>query len=149
MAIKKRVSLREKSVRKTVPVKRAPVGVVKRKMVDRRAPSDPNEAGISKSAVRRRKRKLRQELAPKFATDMLSALTTSTGTVIEEKNGVESISVGKSSALDHTPKATNARGERALARMEGQQFKQILKAQPKLGDLRSAILMNMSNLKNK
>lgn len=148
MAVKKRVSLREKSVRKSLPVKRASDIVVKRKILDKTIIRDPTETGISKSAIRRRKRKLREDLPGKFTGDMLQALTTSTNTVIQEKNGVESISIGKSTVkLDHRPKATNSKGEKVISKIENARFKQVLKSQVASNGLRDAILLNMSKFK--
>lgn len=148
MAIKKRVSLREKSVRKTIPTRKPAEIVLKRKILDKTAPVNP-KTGVSKSAIRRRKRKMRDQLPAKFTDDMLSALTTSTNTKIEKKNGVESISIGKSETvkLDHRPNPVNARGRKVITKMENERFKQVLKANIPSNGLRDAILLNMSKFK--
>lgn len=155
VANKKRVSLREKSVKRTAPAPAAAAAkavahVVKRTVQRRQqnVQTDPqNTENLSKSALRRHKRKLREQLVPKFADDMLDALKSSTGTVIQEKNGVESISIEPHRpVLDHTPKATNKRGQRVIAQLEKQRFQEVLKSDLAAGGLKEAILLNMKNL---
>lgn len=110
---------------------------------------DPNQPGISKSAIRRRKRKLRDELRPKLTEDLLTALTESTNSTINvNKDGQEEIIIEEKIKLDHTPNPLNKRGEMALYKIENEQFKNVLKNKELrhggLSALRNSILNNLS-----
>ncbi|KAG0676964.1 ribosome biogenesis protein slx9 [Pichia californica] len=111
--------------------------------------SDPKQPGISKSAIRRRKRKLRDQLTPKLTEDLLDALTESTNTIINtNKDGIEEIIINEKVKLDHTPNPKNKRGEMALFKIENKKFKEVLKSkelrQGGLSALRNSILANIS-----
>lgn len=111
--------------------------------------NDPNQPGISKSAIRRRKRKLRDQLRPKLTEDLLDALTESTSTTISKnEDGVEEILIKEKVRLNHTPNPLNKRGEMALYKIENEQFKQVLKNKELrtggLSALRNSILSNIS-----
>ena len=112
--------------------------------------NDPNQAGISKSAIRRRKRKLRDQLTPKLTEDLLDALTESTNATISKKNdGTEEITIEERVKLDHTPNPLNKRGEMALFKIENENFKQVLKNKDLrtggLAALRNSILSNIAD----
>lgn len=180
MAVKKRTTLRAKSSKRvgTVPTASA-IGVTKNdninqkkdKLLDKLAAKsiktttttiqsktainnselrDPNQPGISKSAIRRRKRKLRDQLTPKLTDDLLDALTESTNTTINKKvDGTEEIVIEEKVKLNHTPNPLNKRGEMALFKIENENFKQVLKNKELrsggLAALRNSILTNISN----
>lgn len=110
---------------------------------------DPNEVGISKSAIRRRKRKLRDQLRPKLTEDLLEALTESTNTRINiNDKGEEELIIKEKVKLDHTPNPLNKRGEMALFKIEKEEFKNVLKSEEfrkgGLLGLRDSILKNIS-----
>jgi ribosome biogenesis protein SLX9 len=112
--------------------------------------NDPKQPGISKSAIRRRKRKLRDQLRPKLTEDLLDALTESTNTTINKKSdGTEEILIEEKIKLNHAPNPLNKRGEMALYKIENEQFKQVLKNKELrsggLSALRNSILSNLSN----
>lgn len=111
--------------------------------------TDPNQVGISKSAIRRRKRKLRDQLRPKLTEDLLDALTESTNTVINKgEDGKEEIIIEEKVKLNHLPNPLNKRGEIALFKIENEQFKQVLKNKDLrtggLSALRNSILSNLN-----
>lgn len=112
--------------------------------------NDPSQAGISKSAIRRRKRKLRDQLTPKLTEDLLDALTESTNATISKKNdGTEEIIIEERVKLDHSPNPLNKRGEMALFKIENENFKQVLKNKELrtggLTALRNSILSNITD----
>lgn len=178
MAIKKRTTLRSKSTKKsTTPlvkqdettkekvlnkaieknITRRPIATTQTTLISNSVipeSLDPNQPGISKSAIKRRKRKLRDQIRPKFTEDMLDALTTSTGTTIEksEDGTQEKITIESKVKLDHTPNPFNKRGEAALNKIENQRFKQVMKNKELMsggvGSLKEAILFNMNNNNN-
>jgi ribosome biogenesis protein SLX9 len=178
MAVKKRNTLRAKSSKRVVPGTPGAAGAIaeqKDKIINKIAekqlqsqsqtqpqPQGPTTVikstslantkpvGISKSALRRRKRKLRDELRPKLTEDLLDALTESTQTTINKgEDGVEEIIIQEKVKLNHAPNPHNKRGEMALFKIENEQFKQVLKHESLrkggLSALRDSILANMAN----
>lgn len=147
MAVKKRTTLRSKSSKRVGPnvasldnekqkketllnkiaEKEVVTHTIKTK-AHNDVPSDPNQAGISKSAIRRRKRKLRDQLRPKLTDDLLDALTESTNTVINKgEDGIEEVIISEKVKLDHTPNPQTKRGQMALFKLENEQFKEVLR----------------------
>lgn len=175
MAVKKRTTLRSKSSKRvgntTLPINKNTNNSKKDKIIDKIIEKssindankatilssnnvipnlkDPKQPGISKSAIRRRKRKLRDQLAPKLTEDLLDALTESTNTVINKTiDGTEEIVIKEKVKLDHTPNPHNKRGAMALYKIENEKFKQVLKNKEVrnggLSALRNLILENIS-----
>lgn len=138
--------LAEKSERKEETVKHT----LKSNSLIKKELRDPNEFGISKSAIRRRKRKLRDQLRPKLTEDLLDALTESTNTTIKvNEQGQEELIIEEKVRLDHTPNPLNKRGEMALFKIEKEEFKNVLKSKELrsggLAALRNSILSNIAN----
>lgn len=170
MAVKKRTTLRAKSLKKVGAVSSVSEVNKKEKLFDKIAAKseenvkqhtlksnsvgtnisrDPNEAGISKSAIRRRKRKLRDQLRPKLTEDLLDALTESTNTRINVNDkGEEELIIEEKVKLDHTPNPLNKRGEMALFKIEKEEFKNVLKSDEfrkgGLSGLRDSILKSIT-----
>lgn len=178
MAVKKRTTLRTKLSKRAVNGSNAVSGTTsesqrKDKIIDKLAEksvktksdvvshsmksnsvmpnlSDPKQVGISKSAIRRRKRKLRDQLTPKLTEDLLDALTESTNaTINKKKDGTEEITIEEKAKLDHTPNPLNKRGQMALFKIENENFKQMLKSKELrtggLAALRNSLLSNIAN----
>jgi ribosome biogenesis protein SLX9 len=172
MAVKKRNTLRAKSSKRVVPGTTGAANAIAEqkdkiinKIAEKQLQSQPQgpttvikstslantkPVGVSKSALRRRKRKLRDELRPKLTEDLLDALTESTQTTINKgEDGVEEIIIPEKVKLNHAPNPHNKRGEMALFKIENEQFKQVLKHESLrkggLSALRDSILANMAN----
>lgn len=121
---------------------------------------DPRQPGISKSAVRRRKRKLKEQLTAKLS-DLKSVLDETveaeniqkgiiSGDIpAGEKEGLEAISRRK---LDHRPNPTTVRGSALVEKSEIRRFKAILKEQnfkkSPFPSLRTSIMNNISRSEN-
>lgn len=174
MAVKKRNTLRAKSLKKNTTVTNSAEIQKKERIINKLAEktlkptetithnvksnsvinrpdlTDPKQEGISKSAIRRRKRKLRDQLRPKLTEDLLDALTESTNTTINKKSdGTEEMVIEEKIKLNHAPNPLNKRGEMALFKIENEQFKNVLKSKDLrsggLSALRNSILSNISN----
>ncbi|KAF6011273.1 hypothetical protein HII13_002630 [Brettanomyces bruxellensis] len=121
---------------------------------------DPRQPGISKSAVRRRKRKLKEQLTAKLS-DLKSVLDETveaeniqkgiiSGDIpAGEKEGLEAISRRK---LDHRPNPTTVRGSALVEKSEIRRFKAILKEEnfkkSPFASLRTSIMNNISRSEN-
>ncbi|VEU20266.1 DEKNAAC101203 [Brettanomyces naardenensis] len=159
MAIKKRGTLRAKARKragfessattKAIASKERLLDKLVKEKVSRaeKVPSlDANQSGISKSSIRRRKRKLREQLSAKLS-DLETALidTTKVQERVEEEHEDEAVSRKK---LDHRPNPHSARGAMALAKKEGERFKAVLKEtefrENPFASLKEAILRNNS-----
>lgn len=169
MAIKKRTTLRSKSVKRVGNAIKE--DQKKEKIIDKLAEKKEQEVKqhiiksssviineqnksndqISKSSLRRRKRKLRDQLRPKLTEDLLNALTESTNTKIEKtEEGNERVIIEERIKLDHKPNPLNKRGEMALLKIENEEFKNVLKNKELrngnglLASLKNSILLNLS-----
>lgn len=185
MAIKKRTTLRSKAKKRGVAGKiqghsriakkgketKSKEALLLRLKMQKRAESsevgtkskilDPRQPGISKSAVRRRKRKLKEQLTAKLS-DLKSVLDETMeverrqeNTALEditagEKEGLEAISRRK---LDHRPNPSTVRGSALVEKSESRRFKAILKEQEfkqsPFASLRTSIMNNISKLESK
>lgn len=164
MGIKRRTTLRAKSIKKISPTskieekKNKIVNKILDKTIDNdinssvlNKPNDPNQPGISKSSIRRRKRKLRDQLRPKLTSDLFDALTSATNAKItkDKDNNIEEIIIEEREKLDHRPNPKNIRGEKLIEKEENKRFKNVLKDEEfrlkGLKGLKEAILLNVNN----
>ncbi len=119
---------------------------------------DPHQPGISKSAVRRRKRKLKEQLTAKLS-DLKSVLDETVeaekiqkGIISGDITAGESLQAISRRKLDHRPNPTTVRGSALVEKSEVRRFKAILKEQnfkkSPFASLRTSIMNNISRLEN-
>lgn len=161
MAVKKRNTLRSKSVKKTNegplsnkvgnrPAKIAGkvVDLANRKKNKKILKQNSIVHG-EKELIEKKEEEKKEQLAENLTEDLLSALTESTNTtIIQKDDGTEEVNIEKKVRLDHRPNPFKKSGQIALLKLGNESFKNVLKHKELrnggLEALRNSILKNIA-----